>query len=856
MKTMNYWMRIVCVLMIASLSCTLGYAQQRSVDEARVIAASHMQKRLDNKGRRLAPPVGQPATVRSSELFESGVSGLSEAFYVFNYPDSHCYVMVSADERMGDVLAYSNENDFDFNRLAPQTRRFIEGYVASARQLQNGQIRRYLPATQRRIGGVVGSIAPLITTRWSQNAPYNLKCPYIFTSRCITGCVATMMGQIMYYYQYPTVGKGTCEYITKTSQIPVSAVLDSIPFDWSNMIADYQWGYTHTQSDAISNLMLACGASVEMDYGISSSGASLSNAPSAMIDHFGYDRDMVIVDMKKMPIYAYHEMIQQALLNGHPVPCGGNNVKNEGHAFIIDGLEPDGDNLPFYHINWGWNGYGDDYFKLDLAEYHLDNQILLYCYPDNDSTDCGPFLQAESLVPAVTKMNVTKNPHTGITVDKLWNSKQSVFSGTVYAYLVDDKGNDIAQIGSQKVELMQPYYTSISISVKLPEVLALGTYSFKITAHDDRSSAEEESLVYIAETGSVEITDKDVDFAPDIQVTSMTYNRAVCDGNRLSVSLYNAINMGAVPFMGEITCAIATEKGEIVKYFDNSFSLLDMELQQYSSISAFDPLTINMPDSIDDGFYLVVGMARQNGYEKWGRVRSWVLDGGWITQTDVDISLPLEIKDGKFNIDNVDVPKNYFADIETTELILNENDCHGNTVSLTINDYLNLGNEVFHGDLSLAIANSDNDVVAAFGEKKALKELKSYAMFQGEITMTGEVPDTISDGQYRLCLAVRQQGFENWTPITKATLADNTIQSSKEDCYFDIWIIEGKARLHLYEPADVNHDGSVDTQDVLTIYEYMASSSGDNEFPLEDVNQDGVVDTQDVLAVYNYMSQN
>ena len=51
--------------------------------------------------------------------------------------------------------------------------------------------------------------------------------------------------------------------------------------------------------------------------------------------------------------------------------------------------------------------------------------------------------------------------------------------------------------------------------------------------------------------------------------------------------------------------------------------------------------------------------------------------------------------------------------------------------------------------------------------------------------------------------------------------------------------------------ADVNHDGIVDTQDVLTIYRHMQEGSkGDC-----DVNGDGLVDTQDVLAVYKYIQE-
>lgn len=59
-----------------------------------------------------------------------------------------------------------------------------------------------------------------------------------------------------------------------------------------------------------------------------------------------------------------------------------------------------------------------------------------------------------------------------------------------------------------------------------------------------------------------------------------------------------------------------------------------------------------------------------------------------------------------------------------------------------------------------------------------------------------------------------------------------------------------------YEPTDVNHDGSVDTQDVLAIYEFMQNNDGSTNIGVEDVNHDGSVDTQDVLAIYEHMQNN
>lgn len=54
-------------------------------------------------------------------------------------------------------------------------------------------------------------------------------------------------------------------------------------------------------------------------------------------------------------------------------------------------------------------------------------------------------------------------------------------------------------------------------------------------------------------------------------------------------------------------------------------------------------------------------------------------------------------------------------------------------------------------------------------------------------------------------------------------------------------------------PADVNHDGTADTQDVLAIYEFMQNYEAGNDVEGYDVNSDGTVDTQDVLTIYDYI---
>lgn len=56
-------------------------------------------------------------------------------------------------------------------------------------------------------------------------------------------------------------------------------------------------------------------------------------------------------------------------------------------------------------------------------------------------------------------------------------------------------------------------------------------------------------------------------------------------------------------------------------------------------------------------------------------------------------------------------------------------------------------------------------------------------------------------------------------------------------------------------PTDLNRDGTVDTQDVLSIYRFMQEYDGTTPPGRYDVNGDILVDTQDVLEIYKYIQE-
>lgn len=116
---------------------------------------------------------------------------------------------------------------------------------------------------------------------------------------------------------------------------------------------------------AVSSLMSAVGAAVEMDYAPDASGAYNHNALKGMREYLSYDRDMLLMEASDFTDSQWHHTLQKELSEGRPVYYSGNDGQS-GHAFVIDGMQTNQDGVVYYHINWGWDGWCDGYYLLNM----------------------------------------------------------------------------------------------------------------------------------------------------------------------------------------------------------------------------------------------------------------------------------------------------------------------------------------------------------------------------------------------------------------------------------------------------------------------------------------------------------
>ena len=296
-------------------------------------------------------------------------------YYVFNADDGSAFVIVAGDDRTAGVLACGSQA-IDMDDVPCNMQWLLDHYSKQMDYLRAHPDVPVMAAAGQ--NSVV--VSPLVSCTWNQRAPFYNQCPTSGTQHCLTGCVATAMAQVMYYWKYPAQAPALDGYTSEVN----GATVDALPggtFDWDNMLDVYPTNATVQQKDAVAMLMRYCGQACHMGYGTSASGAYSDDELEGM-KTFGYNNDAVLLDRDDYTAGEWAAMIEQQLAAGCPILYGGVDAdKNAGHAFVVDGC---GGGM--YHINWGWSGSGDGYFVLDAfttmnLQYSSEQQMLYQVYP-------------------------------------------------------------------------------------------------------------------------------------------------------------------------------------------------------------------------------------------------------------------------------------------------------------------------------------------------------------------------------------------------------------------------------------------------------------------------------------------
>ena len=353
------------------------FQQAVSAPLSRQQAQQNVSKFLQQKGIDI-----DSMSLRHAPICKSQEKG-NEPYYIFNVGNDNGFVIASGDDRAYAILGYSYEGSLDTDNMPDGMKWMLDFYAEQIAATPETAKRSNLKAA-----GSYPVVEPLLTTKWDQYAPFNNNCPLRNGKKCVTGCVATAMAQVMYYHRKRSTERvmkyipGYDYYVNLNTFV---FRVDSVPkgsfIDWDNMIDDYEnTEYTDKQAQAVANLMFYCGVAVHMNYSPDGSAASYENIPDALTTFFDYKHNK-LVKREDYSDTEWENMVYNDLLNGNPVLYGGGN-----HSYVIDGSDGNG----YVHVNWGWGGYHDNYFLLSAVEgkYPLDgysrDQNALFSTVPND----------------------------------------------------------------------------------------------------------------------------------------------------------------------------------------------------------------------------------------------------------------------------------------------------------------------------------------------------------------------------------------------------------------------------------------------------------------------------------------
>lgn len=359
-----------------------------------------------------------------------------------------CVMQVWADTPLSPVTVYSRPNG---GFVMVDSDDEIIGYSDSGNlsyipEDMRGVFRdfgRELPVVPQRVpqtiedalihAAITDSVAPLLyDISYGQGSPYNNNAPIISGSHCPAGCVAVAMAQIMRYHRHPqSCTGGTVTYQTSVGKT-MTADFDAYSPDWDNILTHYEGGgYSAEQAEAVAQLLLYCGVSVQMDYAAGGSGAVSSYVEPALYTYFGYSKEVRQVHESDEGLSndEWHTIIQNELKAGRPIYMSSQQENGAGHAYVCDGYRrSEGYAIKYsdYHINWGWNGICDGWFRL--------NKLKPSTNPENFTDLSKNIAIIYPIIPEgnTPVENVTTSADDGAIYDLLGRRVQYTVPGSIY----------------------------------------------------------------------------------------------------------------------------------------------------------------------------------------------------------------------------------------------------------------------------------------------------------------------------------------------------------------------------------------------------------------------------------------
>ena len=548
--------------------CTISQAKQIDESTARQVGQNFLLLQANSNPTIRNSSVELAYKAESANNHSLSSSKTNTLLYVFN-TGSKGFVIVSGDDIITPILAYSNEENFNPDNMPTNVAKWMEAYKTEIRRIIDLNIEPEIKTADEwhnlmsenngnNIARSTSTVNPLMQTTWNQSPYYNDLCP----GGSVTGCVATAMAQIMKYWSYPVTGSGFHSY-NHANYGTLSANFGNSTYQWSSMPNNVT-----SSNNAVATLMYDVGVSVDMSYSPQVSGAwVIENSPApqacsqyALKTYFGYKTSLSGVERVNYTDVQWLSLLKTELDASRPILYAGFG-SGGGHCFVADGYDVN----DFIHFNWGWGGAYDGYFHINSLDpsgtgtgggsggYNTGHQAVVGIEPPSGTQPLDMALYnfvtpSASTIYYGQSFDITSN---------IVNNSSVAFSGDYCAAIFDASYNfiDFVQtLTGYSLQSGYAYTNNLVFSSSGLFSMLPGTYYTAIYYRPTGGN-----WVLVSNNGSyTNVAQIDVINPNDIELNSamvLTPGTTLTQGQSASVNL-NIVNDGTTDFIGEYSVGL------------------------------------------------------------------------------------------------------------------------------------------------------------------------------------------------------------------------------------------------------------------------------------------------------------
>ena len=365
-------------------------------------------------------------------------------YYVFNAESNQGFVIVSGNDQTEPIMGYSENGSFDSDNIPPALQFMLDRYAEELDSINAEEPINDNVTNPRKVVSLPRTaIEPFCTRMWSQAEPYWNMSPLDGGKRCGIGCLASSVAITMGYFNWPQVTKTIPAYTTTTRGINMEE-LEPWTVDWDNILDRYENNkYTSKQAEAIAKFMLYVSQAMKADFTNNGVNAYISSAIYGLINYFDYDPILHHVYLSDYEtVNDFTDVVYAEIAQGRPVLFDGFSLSTPtsnvaGHAFVCNGY----DKNDMFHINWGWGGICNGYFRVTMVNPYkttrnrnYSNKLgaLIGLQPNGWKENTGMSYPTEDMSLQFLSINPNENG-IRITLQNGYNTKQT-FENAIAIY--------------------------------------------------------------------------------------------------------------------------------------------------------------------------------------------------------------------------------------------------------------------------------------------------------------------------------------------------------------------------------------------------------------------------------------